>query len=665
MLSPDLRTRRRFVPLLAAGLVVFIGVVLLGGLTGLVWYIYTFDLWVKLNPSILGFAADWSLWGICFLLTVSPFGVAVLRGRASTDPTVLFVFVIAPLLSLVATSLSYYVGATLFVSSGFLVAYTLVSRSPIFLGIKKGSALRIVCVEVFGLLALISAGGAVSVLLWRENFLFALTSGSNIAPADSWLSVLAIDLEVFFLARPILVAILIALAFAAILALLKEPLGSAMKRFHEFRADEAQKTESQTLSPLAHKYGKRAALQKSLPYLIIVVSVVLGFAIAIYPYLIEGYRGVLGVDSQFYVDNLQSMRSLRDALPLAWLGRSLFFVVLFLVKVLTGLSSDWVVRLMPAVLTALLALSTFLLVKEGTDRSWVAAFAALLSVFSAQTALGMSAGIITNWFALSIANFMFALIVRAVRLQSKVAAVGALLVSLFLLGAYSFQWVVAMVELALVLTASLLTFRKADHNEWKYEVVAAGGVLFGSILIPIALLVALVPLLGFHAQDIDPSQWFSLAWVFVAQMQPQLLGTIWGALEEALNFAGNRIDLPILTFLSIIGLLDSSAQSRSFNRMLAAMTVVPVLLTIVISISSASPYTPMWLTWRGLYIIPLYMTGALGAESIIRRVNGSASSWSSLSRLAFAGSFSAYLLLSHVSYSLRALELLILVARMS
>jgi hypothetical protein len=559
-------------------------------------------------------------------------------------------------------SLSYYVGATLLVSSGFLAAYVLVSRSPVLLGIDRGCALRIVCAEVFGLLALISAGGVVSVLLWRQDFFFALVSGSSIAPADSWLSMLGIDLEVFFLTRPLLVALLIALALAAIVALFREPLASVIGRLHKFRADATQQTERQALSPAA---GKMTRLQESLPYLILVVCVALGFAIAIYPYFVEGYTGVLGVDSQYYIANLQSMSSLRDALPLAEQGRSLFFVVLFLVKILTGLSAYWVVRLMPALLSALLALSTFLLVKEGTDHSWLAAFAALLSIFSAQTALGMSAGIITNWFALSIANFMFALIVRAIRLRSKLAAIGGLLTSLLLLGSYSFQWVVAMAELVLVLAASLLAFRRVDHRDWKYEIATLGGLLSGSILIPMALLLVLVPLLGFHAQSIDPSLWFSQAWVLVAQIQPKLLGTIWGVLEEALDFAGNRIDLPILTLLSIIGLLDSRSQRRSFNRIVAATAVVPIVLTVVISVSSASPYTPMWLTWRGLYIIPLYLMGALGVESIIRRVNGSVSTWKSPSRLAFAGTFVLYLFLSHLSYSLRALELLILVARMS
>jgi hypothetical protein len=320
---------------------------------------------------------------------------------------------------------------------------------------------------------------------------------------------------------------------------------------------------------------------------------------------------------------------------------------------------------MPALLSALLAVSTYLLVKEGTGRSLVAAFAALLSIISAQTALGMSAGIITNWLALSVANFMFALIVRSIRLRSRLTAVGALLVSLLLLGSYAFLWIVVIAELTLALVASLLAFWRADRGEWKREVGIMGGVLSGSILIPVALLSVAVPLLGLNAQGIDPSYWLSRAWVYLTQVQPQLLGALWGVFEEAFDFAGNRIDLPFLTLLSIIGLLDSESHRRSFNRIVAATVVVPTILTVIVSISSASPYTPMWLTWRGIYVIPLYVTAALGVQSIIRRVNGRSWSWKSLSRLGFAGTFVAYLFLSHLSYSLRALELLILVARAS
>jgi asparagine N-glycosylation enzyme membrane subunit Stt3 len=77
------------------------------------------------------------------------------------------------------------------------------------------------------------------------------------------------------------------------------------------------------------------------------------------------------------------MNSLADALSLLQTPRTVFIVLLFVVKIVTGLTAEWVVRLMPALLSILLALSTFALVREGTGRAWVAAFAALLSVVSA------------------------------------------------------------------------------------------------------------------------------------------------------------------------------------------------------------------------------------------------------------------------------------------
>ena len=129
------------------------------------------------------------------------------------------------------------------------------------------------------------------------------------------------------------------------------------------------------------------------------------------------------------------------------------------------------------------------------------------------------------------------------------------------------------------------------------------------------------------------------------------------ALEKAFDFAGNRADLPLLTLLSIVGLLDQRSQHRSFGRILSAMILVPAAITMI---------TPnLYQTWRGLYIMPLYMTGALGASSILRRVNGIESPWRSPGRLAFAATFVAYLFLSHLCYSLRAVELLVLVARTS
>ena len=662
MLSMDLTKWLRFVPLLGSGVVVFLGLILLGGLTGLLWHIRTFDWWVKLSPSVLGPIADWIVWGVCFLLVLSPSFVALVRRVATPDSVVFLTSVVFPLSSLVTITFSQSAGATMLVGSGFLAAYTLISRSRLLLQVDNGFALRAVSTVVFGILSLVAAGGLVGVLIWQQNFFLAMVSGSNLAPIDVWLDMLGMDLETFYLARPFLTAIFFILAAAALITLFRTPLQRLAGSFSRKTAGGLGSIQNPNR---ASEYGRKMVLEKWFSYLILVGSLALGVAIGVYPYVVAGVGRTLGVDSWYYISNLLSISSIQDVAPFLRETRAGFFVVLFAVKTLTGLSADWVVRLMPAVLSPLLALSTFILVREGTGRSSVAAFASLLSVTSAQTALGMSAGIINNWFALSIANFVFALTVRSIRTRSKLAAVGALMLSFILLSSYAFLWVVVIAEVALVLVASILGFSGADRHKWKREVVVLGAILSGSVLVPVALLIVTGQVLGLSAQGIDPSLWIGNAWTYLVQVQPQLVGSIGGVFEEAFDFAGNRIDVPFLTLLSIVGLLDYKSQRRSFNRIVGAMVFVPFVLTVIISISSASPDTPMWLTWRGLYIIPLYLTGALGVESIVRRVNGSISPWRSRSRLAFAGTFAAYIFLSHLSYSLRALELLIFVARFS
>jgi hypothetical protein len=651
--------RLGYVPLLAAGVVVFLGLVFLGGLTELLWHIRTFDWWVKLSPSVLEPTADWVVWVVCFLLTLSPAVVVLVRKRLTPELLVVLTAVIFPSLSLISMAFSYRVGAMLLVASGFLAGYTLISRSPSLLGVERGLALRLVSAEVFGFLSLMAAGGVVSVLLWREDFFLALVSGSSLEPMDAWLSMLAVDLETFYLGRPFLSAILIILAVTAIVCLFRESFERITRRFSRGLT---RKKDSTDAIPRPVAARSKSVYQYWLPYLVLAGCMALGVGMTLYPSLFAGFGEVLGVDSPFYIQNLRSMNSVADAVRFLPTGRAFFLLLLFLIEAATGLSAELVVRLMPAILSFLLSLSSFMLAKEGTGRLWLAAFASVLSVISAQTALGMAAGIINNWFALSIANFMFAMIVRSIRLRSVVAAVGSLILSLVLLASYSFLWVVVIAELAFVLFASVLAFRSVSRPEWRNEVAVSGTVLTGSILIPVVLLFV-VSQLGFRVGGIDPGVWFGQAWDQLTHTQPELLGSVWSVLEEALDIAGNRIDLPLLTILSILGLLDYKSQTRSFTRILSAMILVPTMLTLIISASSSAPYTPIWLTWRGLYVIPLYLTGALGVESIIRRVNGSAPPWRSRSRLAFAATFATYIFLSHLSYSLRALELLIIVAR--
>jgi hypothetical protein len=632
--------------------------VMLGDLTGLLWFIATYELWIRLSPTVLGSVADWVVWAVSFLVTIFPPALALARRRMrNADPVMLLSSLVFPVVSLIAFAQSYLLGATLLVGSGFLAAYMLVSRSEQLLGIKRRSGLRVVFGETSALLAIVALGGLISVLQWGENFLGQLISGSSLYPTDPWQGMLAVDLEVFYLSRPILPALLVILALTAIVSLFRGPIERITATLKHLWGKDTRPTNSREGDQIASVRGAA----KWLPYAVLAGAVALSIGTTLYPYAVG--KAVFGSDVWFYQQSLDYMNArVPDVLDIRSLvaagtsfsDRMFFIVLLFLI--MKGFGTNGTIIVTPVLLAVLLAISTFTLVKEGTGRPWLAAFASALSVVSAQTALGMSAGIYANWFGLSITNFMFALVVRAIRLRSRLAAVGSVAVSFFLLGSYNFLWAFAIVELLIVVFSSMVAFSAVTRREWKYDVGFSSGILLGSIALPFALLYVATLLLGFSS--IDPgSVWVTGSTYLTTQATPAVLGSALRGLEVALDFAGTRIDLPFLTLLSIPGLLDYSRhQTRSFGRVVSSMVLVPFAITLI------SP--GLFEAWRGLYIIPIYLTGTLGAESIIRRVNGTGSSWlkNPLS-VGFVGAFAAYVFLSHLSYWFRALELLIYVQR--
>lgn len=651
--SRRLRKELRYLPLLAAGLQVFLSLVFLGELTGLLWHSRTFGWWVPLNPSLFGRMANWLLWGVSFLASIFPSIVAIARKRVNLDPFVLLTFFMLPALSLLVFVWSYYVGGTLLVGSGFLVTYALISRSDRLLNTERDEAVTVVCTEVFALLAIAAAGAVASVLNWQDDIFSALILRYDLT--DPLVGMLRIDMEVFYLARPFLMSILVAMAAAAVLAMFYEPLSNLAglmsrrtlgERHLSNRAQEASRP-----GP-----SRTSTIGAYVPYVILAFSVALGVAVTIYPYALGRVDRTLGSDMWFYHERLYVMKTASSPLSMLEADRGFFVLTLFALMRITNLDIAWVLRLAPALCSALLAVSAFMLVREGTGRSWLAGFAALLSVVSAQTSLGMGAGILANWFALSLVNFMFAALLRSVRLHLKTAAVGSLLWSLAVLWSYAYMWVAAFAMLVTVIIATLLSYSTRTREEWKHELKFLVATVAGVIAVPIVLVATIVPMLGINVSGFNFAAWASVAWNHLARTaSPQTLLQAPTALETAFDFAGNRIDLPFLAILSVIGLADSSAWRGPFRRVVAAMVLVPFAVTIV------SP--DLYLTWRGLYLIPLYLTGGLGAASIIRKVNGHEPTLrTSPSRLAFAGAFVSYLFLTHLGYSLRALELLILVA---
>jgi len=649
-----MRTSRRlshlgYLPLLSSGVVVFLGIVMLGGAIGLLWH--PFKTWVVLHPYLIGSTEDWIVWAGSFVISASPGFALILSRKREMDLTLASTHFLLPILSLAMITQSYPVGATALIGSGFLLSYVLVNDSDRILRIEKGTALRIVASEVFTFLAIISAGGIISLLVWQDHFLPVLISGSYLSPSDQWLHMLGIDIEVFYLVRPVLSAALVTLGLVALFALFKEPLGSLGRLLLGNRFGSLSRVENVTDAKPDRAPFVNNHRHSWLPYTVLLGSIALGVVLTLFPYFSPTNMVLFGSDSWFYIDRMRFFTDIGQAIRGMESDRGLFVLLLIAVKIFTGVSPESIVRATPPFLSALLALSTFLLVKEGTSRPWLASFAALLSVISAQTTLAMAAGILANWFGLAVASLVFALVVRAVRLRSLLAFLGALVFSVILIGSYSYIWVTAMVALCLATISSVLAFRSLSNREWIRETGISTIVFVGAMFAPVVA-VYLVSKMGVWSAALDPSLWLQVGWNYLqGQVRTGAIASAFDALEQAFDFAGNRVDLPFLTLLSVIGLFDTKMLDRSFRRIVAGMVVASLAFTIL------SP--DIYLTWRGLFILPLYLTGALGAGSVINRVNQVGSLSDRRMRLVFAGTFSAYLFLSLLSYSLRAMELLV------
>jgi len=639
----------KWVPLLGSGLAIFLGLVVLGGVIGLLWH--PFKTWIVLDVHLFGGTGDWIAWGVSFIISATPVFLAIIRRRIVLDLTLALASLVLPVVSVAIMTQWYPVGAAALIGSGLLLSHALVSNSKRILGIEKGTALRTVASEVFALLSVISVGGIVSLLIWQDGFFSALISGSYISPRDPWLHMLGIDVEIFYLARPVLSATLIALGFAASVVLFREPLAFMARLLSTNRSKSLSRVEPSSNTRSEQAPLTRILDHRSLPYLVLLGSVMLGVMITLYPYLSRENMTLFGSDAWFYIDRMRFFTNITDAMRSMESDRGLFVLLMIAVKISTGASPESIVRFTPPFVAALLALGTFMLVREGTSRPWLASFAALLSVVSAQTTLAMAAGIYANWFGLAVATLMFALAVRAIRVRSLLAFLCALVLSVILIGSYSYLWITAIAALCLAVVSSVFAFRSLSTREWIRETGITAIMFVGAMFAPVVALY-LISAVGVQPATLDPNVWFQVGWNYLqGQMSTGAVGSALAALEQAFDFAGNRVDLPFLTLLSVVGLADTGMLDRSFRRIVAGMVVVSLVFTIL------SP--DIYLTWRGLFILPLYLTGAQGAASVIRRVNRFGASPDRKTQLAFAATFSLYLFLSLLCYSLRAIELLI------
>ena len=188
----------------------------------------------------------------------------------------------------------------------------------------------------------------------------------------------------------------------------------------------------------------------------------------------------VGVDAHYYIEWVNGMlqrspwNAISYAMSSASFGsRPLILIPMYLAVASGAVTTIQAVDSLPAILGPLLALSTFLFVREGQQSEKVAAIASLFSVFSFITTVGMWAGFFTNWLALVEAFLFFAVLLNFLRAASRPKFVVLILLSLALL--LTHPWTGGMV-LAVTTFLVLSEWRKSH----KTKLVKSLGLLLGT-----------------------------------------------------------------------------------------------------------------------------------------------------------------------------------------
>jgi len=631
----------RYVSLVSAGICIFEGLIILAGLVGVRWH--SNYMWVELNAYVISMSADLTIWAVTLGLSLLPFYYSVTRHRSSFfDLALICSSLLVPLASMAMLTWSYEAAFVGLVTLGFLVASGLAVSSSRLLGMTRRDACRIIvaatliCLGGVSLVAIVGLAGGGARTLWLLGQAPVL---SDEALSNPWARAMALDLELFYFLRPALAPLVALLVLAAIVAVLWEPVSYVLKPFRSLLAKSGRGRLSAQWSGDGKLTHNRFA--PVVAVLVMIGSVLVAAFVTLYPYVFGYVDGMLGSDTWNYLEVLRAPEQ-----PLALIrssDRPLFLLLLFGLKYITGATPLAVLTYTPLVISALLSLTTFALVKQATKDMLFASVAALFSVVSIQTAIGLGAAIFANWFALALMNLFFAVLLKAQMDRSTAAVIMAPVASFLVLLAHPYVWGASMVMVA-IQVAGMLLRRPSKFSEFKRDAVPLASVIL--------LNIAFVYLGSSYVPAVQGSLSSALLRGQSALAAIDLSSAV-TLLEWTIDYAKNRLDVTMMVILSIVGILDVSLLPRQFRRVVGSMMIVPIVFTLL-----APDFH--W-TWRGLYLLPTYLGGALGARSIVLRANSlvGAGRRESMLRFMFSGSFFGYVFLSCLAWTVRATILLI------
>ena len=349
-------------------------------------------------------------------------------------------------------------------------------------------------------------------------------------------------------------------------------------------------------------FGSATANQDSGPkkrfmiWSIIILSIACVLFSSYYPYFYN--TRLVGVDAPWYFERLSEMTNWEEALKILTsyevVSRWSYLFILYIFKILTGVSSDTIVKIGPALPASFLAISTYLLINIVTKDRVLSILSLFLTAFSLNTTVGIFAGIYSNWLAISWIMLLLVIIVYAVNKGLWFSITTGLMLSVLILITHAWSWFFMMVVL---ITFVLLTFiyRFLSSQQMKFEKDLKTAIIL--ILCNASLAIGFIVLM-------PGSQFIQLSSSILETVsREQTIGIISNLNYIITQYVGGFFGNPILFVVAILGMISLRDFKITFNRLIISIIIPISLFGVIID--------PFW-QWRLLYMVPFQILATFG-----------------------------------------------------
>ena len=346
--------------------------------------------------------------------------------------------------------------------------------------------------------------------------------------------------------------------------------------------------------------------------LLVVAGLAGAFFVGLYPYLpaINPSSALVGSDVRTYYFN--AAQQMVSQGPLAVVGSRLqndrtgFLLFEYVLARLTG-SVDFSVRVIPSLLAALLAASTYLFVRSGSKDRLLAGTASLFAAFSFQVVTGINGGLDANWLAASESLVFLSLLLVGLNRSDRRYLVLSVVASALVLFTHPWTWLMTM---GVVATYGLLTWARAlvtqERGSLRFELASVASVVLVNLVMDGAK-----SLLGSSSavRDVYTSSASSLS---LANLSSSL-----GALQSTLAvYLGGAFDNPVIVAFAIVGLFTMADLLSRMNRLLFSWVAVASVGILF------SPYNQSFYQARIIALVPLQVLAGIGFLSVLRYLSG-------------------------------------------